>query len=71
MSWQRADRALSGRERAVLELLNEGCSHAAIGEHLDLSPRTVETYRARIGAKLGISTRVQLLSKARAIGLLP
>lgn len=45
---------LSSRERQVLQLLAEGHSVAAIAVTLSLSPKTVETYRARMMEKLGI-----------------
>jgi len=45
---------LSSRERQVLQLLAEGHSVAHIAATLSLSPKTVETYRARMMEKLGI-----------------
>lgn len=45
---------LSSRERQVLQLLAEGHSVAEIAVTLSLSPKTVETYRARMMEKLGI-----------------
>jgi two-component system, NarL family, response regulator NreC len=45
---------LSSRERQVLQLLAEGRSMADIAASLSLSPKTVETYRARLMDKLGI-----------------
>ena len=45
---------LSSRERQVLQLLAEGHSIAEIAATLSLSPKTVETYRARMMEKLGI-----------------
>ena len=45
---------LSSRERQVLQLLAEGHSVAEIADTLSLSPKTVETYRARMMEKLGI-----------------
>jgi DNA-binding NarL/FixJ family response regulator len=44
--------SLSSRETQVLRLLAEGRSAAQIGEELSVSPRTVETYRARLMEKL-------------------
>jgi DNA-binding NarL/FixJ family response regulator len=44
----------SSRERQVLQLLSEGHSVAEIAATLSLSPKTVETYRARMMEKLGI-----------------
>ena len=45
---------LSTREREVLQLLAEGRTGAEIAQRLSLSPKTVETYRARLVEKLGI-----------------
>ena len=45
---------LSTREREVLQLLAEGRTGSEIAERLSLSPKTVETYRARMMEKLGI-----------------
>ncbi|OOG27565.1 DNA-binding response regulator [Thioalkalivibrio denitrificans] len=45
---------LSVREREVLQLLAEGGTVASIATTLSISPKTVETYRARIMQKLHI-----------------
>lgn len=47
---------LSERELEVLALLGQGHGNQAIAELLDISPKTVATYRARIGEKLGLKT---------------
>lgn len=46
---------LSPRERQILLLVARGASSAAIGESLHLSPKTVDTYRSRLMAKLGLA----------------
>ncbi len=46
---------LSPRERQILLMVARGASSAAIGEALHLSPKTVDTYRSRLMAKLGLS----------------
>jgi two-component system response regulator NreC len=61
---------LSQREREVLRLLAQGCSHARIAEILFLSPKTVETYRTRLGHKLHLRDRADLVQYALAAGLL-
>jgi DNA-binding NarL/FixJ family response regulator len=61
---------LSEREREVLRLLAQGCSHARIAELLFLSTKTVETYRTRLGRKLDLRDRADLVQYALAAGLL-
>ena len=55
---------LSERERQVLQLLARGFTSREIGEKLFLSPRTIETYRERIGVKLNIEHRSELVDYA-------
>jgi two-component system, NarL family, response regulator NreC len=55
---------LAPRELAVLELLVLGHTNAEAGEQLHLSPRTVESYRARIQQKSGCTTRAELVRYA-------
>ncbi len=45
---------LSPRERDVVRLLAEGLSSKEIAEALSLTPKTVDTYRQNIMAKLGL-----------------
>jgi two-component system, NarL family, response regulator NreC len=52
--------ALSPRETDVLRLMALGHTNREIGEQLDLSVRTVETHRAHIQQKLGLTTRPEL-----------
>jgi two-component system response regulator NreC len=54
------NQALSPRETDVLRLMALGHTNREIGEQLDLSVRTVETHRAHIQQKLGLSTRPEL-----------
>lgn len=61
---------LSSREREVLRLVAEGYTSAAIGDYLCLSPKTVDTYRERAAAKLGLHGRVDLVRFALHEGLL-
>jgi len=46
---------LSPRERQILVMVASGKSSAAIGDELHLSPKTVDTYRSRLMAKLGLA----------------
>ncbi|MFN8217364.1 MAG: response regulator transcription factor [Solirubrobacterales bacterium] len=58
--------ALSPRETEVLRLMALGHTNREIGEQLDLSVRTVETHRAHIQQKLGLSSRPELTRYALA-----
>jgi len=51
---------LSDREIEVFELLGQGKTINQIAEHLHLSPKTVETYRAHLKDKLKVQTSPQL-----------
>ena len=62
---------LSSRERQVLQLLAEGHSVVNIAEKLSLSPKTVETYRARMMQKLGIGDFASLIRFAIRQGVSP
>lgn len=57
-------RGLSEREYDVLKRVALGHTNAEIAEALFLSPKTVETYRARGMEKLGVATRAQLVRSA-------
>ncbi|MBB1627111.1 response regulator transcription factor [Achromobacter sp. UMC71] len=52
---------LSVREREVLERIVQGLSNKEIAREFDLSPRTVETYRANVFAKLEADSLAQLI----------
>ena len=51
---------LTPREREVLDLITRGYSSRDIAAGLDVSPRTIETHRAHIAAKLGTSSLAEL-----------
>jgi len=55
---------LSNREYAVLCLLAEGKLAKEIGARLDVSPRTVTTYRGRVLRKLRLKTTADLIRYA-------
>jgi DNA-binding NarL/FixJ family response regulator len=61
---------LSSREQEVLALTAEGYSSREIGKKLFISPKTVDTYRARIMDKLGLNHRSELVRFALRVGLL-
>jgi FixJ family two-component response regulator len=52
--------ALTQREREVLDRIAEGFTTRQIAEGLGLSPRTVESHRAAIGAKLGTTSQAEM-----------
>lgn len=72
---RRADRpawgpdALTRRERDVMALAVQGLSARDIGERLSISTRTAETHIANSYIKLGVSTRVELVTHATELGL--
>ena len=61
---------LTAREAEVLRLVALGHTNAEIAGQLYLSVRTVESHRARIGQKLRLSTRAELVRYALDHGLL-
>lgn len=61
---------LSRREIDVLRLLARGNTNRQIADLLVLSIRTVESHRANLMAKLGLSSRVELVTYAEEHGLL-
>ncbi|GAA3055608.1 helix-turn-helix transcriptional regulator [Actinokineospora globicatena] len=63
--------ALSGREREVLECMVDGMRGPQIAAELGLSTNTVRTHTHSVYAKLGVHSRLQAVSAARAAGLLP
>lgn len=61
---------LSEREQQVLLFLAEGFTNKEIGERLELSVKTIETYRARLTSKLQLRTRADIVRYALDMGLL-
>jgi two-component system response regulator NreC len=61
---------LTDREREVLAFTVEGFSSSEIGKKLFISPKTVDTYRARIMEKLNLHHRSELVRFALQTGLL-
>lgn len=62
--------ALSPRERELLPLLASGLSQRELSAQLGVTVKTIETYRTRIGHKLGLTTRAGLVRFALNHGLL-
>jgi DNA-binding NarL/FixJ family response regulator len=61
---------LSDRELEVLTLLGRGHTSQEVAERLDVSPKTVATYKARIAEKFGLKTTADFVKYATDTGLL-
>lgn len=64
-------RRLSDKELVVLQMLARGMSYKAISASLFISNKTVSSYKARIMAKLQVSSLVELVDFARRCRLTP
>jgi len=56
--------ALSPREEEVLRLVAWGYSNKQIAAQLNLSVKTIETHKANASQKLGLTTRIEIVSFA-------
>jgi DNA-binding NarL/FixJ family response regulator len=56
--------SLSDRELEAFRLMGEGLTTQKIAETMHVSPKTVETYRAHIKEKLGLSNINELIQRA-------
>jgi DNA-binding NarL/FixJ family response regulator len=61
---------LSDRERDVFRLIAQGYSSSQIGERLNISAKTADTYRRRINDKAGLAERADYVRLAVELGLL-
>jgi two-component system response regulator NreC len=61
---------LSGREKEVMRLTVLGMTAREIAGKLEISHRTVESYLGQTMAKLGLSTRAELIRYAVRVGLI-
>jgi DNA-binding NarL/FixJ family response regulator len=61
---------LSEREQAILRLIAAGYSSPEIGEQLNISPKTVDTYKQRVNEKIGLAHRADYVRFAMKLGLL-
>ena len=61
--------SLSTRERQVLQLVVEGHTSSEIARMIHLSPKSVDTYRSRLMAKLGVGDLPSLVKFALEHGL--
>ena len=67
---QRKFESLSARERSVLQRIAEGYSGVEIARMLAITPKTVDTYKNRIGLKLGFTHRTDYVRFALRLGLM-
>jgi DNA-binding NarL/FixJ family response regulator len=64
------ERKLTQRERQIIGLLGAGKSHKQAAAELGMAVRTVETHRAKIMLKLGLSSLPQLIQYALRNGFI-
>ena len=62
--------SLSARERQVLQLIVEGHTSAAVASRINLSPKTVDTYRSRLMRKLEVDDLPALVKFAIRHGII-
>lgn len=62
--------SLSEREAEVIRLIARGHTSKEMAESLGISPRTLETYKARAMSKLNLRTRAELIRYAMRSGWL-
>jgi DNA-binding NarL/FixJ family response regulator len=62
---------LTHREQEVLKLAAGGLNNSAIASRLLISPRTVESHRARLMRKLGLHTQTELVRYDLRRGIVP
>ena len=60
---------LSPREREILQMIAEGNTTKGIASRLNITAKTVESTRRRIGIKLGVTTVAEMTKAAIAEGL--
>ncbi len=60
---------LTEQEKKIVTALCNGMTNAEVAAAMELSPRTVETYRMRIMDKLGLKHVAQLVKYAIRAGL--
>lgn len=56
--------SLTPTERDVVRLVSRGLGNKDIGDRLFISPRTVQTHLTHVYAKLGLTSRMQLVQEA-------
>ncbi len=67
---QRRSDVLTERELAILDLLDQGRSNAAIAAELTISVNTVRNHVQNVLTKLGAHSKLEAVARARSSGLL-
>ena len=62
--------SLTPREKEVLRLMAEGTSSRNIAARLGISYTTVRTHIRSLGSKLGVHSKLEVIVKARELGLI-
>jgi len=62
--------ALSSREREILQLVADGKTSREIAESLDISSKTVDTYRSRLMRKINVKNLAGLIKFAIYHGII-
>ena len=63
------EKRITGREREILQLVAEGNTNIQISKKLNISSRTVETHRANMMNKLGLSSQADVIHFAIQNGI--
>ena len=63
--------SLTDRQKEILRLVAQGHTNREIGEHLDISVRTVEVHRFNLMRRLRVRNVAQLLRQGLILRLLP
>ncbi|MCW4152996.1 alpha/beta fold hydrolase [Halomonas sp. 18H] len=59
---------LTRREQAILDAVARGLANPGIADELSISSKTVRNHVSRIGSKLSVSSRAEMIVKAREAG---
>ena len=62
-----AAKAITDRQRQVVQLIASGCSNEEIADALHISPRTAKAHCDTLRRKLGVSRRRQIPAAYRAL----
>ncbi len=63
--------SLTARQKEILRLVAQGHTNREIGEHLNISVRTVEVHRFNLMRRLRVRNVAQLLRQAMTLRLIP